>query len=80
MSIGTDGLVLSVHQYPQPDLVLGDRKVLSDPALEHAVGFRLQHAEAWQVGWRPVFLVKGGEIKALVASKGIIGDDLECRE
>lgn len=53
--------------------------MLSDALLERAVCLLLKHSEGGQFGRRPVLLVEGGEIEALVVGEGFVRDDLQSK-
>ena len=49
--------------------------MLRDTFLERRVRLLLQDAESGQIRWRPVLVVEGREIEALVLLEGLVGDD-----
>jgi len=76
MSIWAYSLILSIYQYPKPNLALRVFEMLCYTGLEGAVGFLLQHTKTGEIRWRPVFLVEGGQVESLMPRKGIIGNNL----
>lgn len=76
MRIWSHGLVLTIHQHPQPNLALWIVEVLRHSRLERTIRLILQHSEGWQIGWRPVLLIKACEVEAFVLRKRLIRDNL----
>lgn len=80
MRIRSDGLVLTVDEHPEADLVLVVVEVMGDATLENAVGLLLEDAEAGELRWRPVLLVERCKVKAFVLGESVIGDNLGRQE
>ena len=76
MSIRPNGLVLPVHQDPQSNLALGIVEMLRYSGFEGAVGFLLEDPERRKLGSRPVLLVEGSQVEALVLAESVIRDNL----
>lgn len=74
--IWSHSLVLSVDENPQPDLAIQVVEMASNTILESSIGLGLEDSEAWEIRWRPVLLIKGGEIEAFVAGESIVRDNL----
>jgi hypothetical protein len=79
MGVRPNGLVLPVHQDPEANLALGEIEVLRYSDFEDAVSFLLEDPERRKLGRRPVLLVKGSQVEALVLTESVIGDNL-CRD
>ena len=50
--------------------------MLCHSPLERMIRFGFEDFEAGQVGWWPVFVVEGCEVKAFMVLEGLVRDDL----
>ena len=75
--IWTDSFVFTVDKHPQADLILMVIEMVGNAPLECTVILLLQHSEGGQVRREPVLLVEVGQVKPIMISKCVIGDDLE---
>ena len=72
--------ILTVDQYPQPDLTIRVAKVLRNSRLRCPVYLLLGHAECREVRERSVFPVGDGKTKTFMVRKGFIGDSFGNQE
>ena len=77
MYIRPHGVVHTINQYPQPELILGVAEILSNSRLEYAVCLLLEYPECQGVKGRPLPLIEGGKVETFVAKKGLISDNFD---
>lgn len=76
MCIRAHCLVLAVDQDPQSYLILRVVEMLCNPRFESTVGLVLENTEGRQVRRWPVAIVEACQVKAIVLSKRIVGNNL----
>ncbi len=76
MGVGSNSLILSVDENPQPDLALRIVEMLRYAGFEGTVCFTLEDSERGEIGRRPVPLIEGGQIKAFMLTECLVGNNL----
>lgn len=80
MRVRSNGLILTVHEHPKSNRVLILLEVFGNSRFELEIWFVLQDAEGREICGRPVLLVEGCQIEALVRLEGLIRNDLGGQE